>query len=445
MSHYRGIIGRPPSEPVPPLRAAPGPRRVKFIHCSDLHVDSPLDGLERYPGAPVESLRGATREALRNLVALAIEERVDFVVIAGDVFDGDWRDINTGLFFVAQMRRLDRAGIRVFVKKGNHDAASEITRTLALPGNVHVFRTDRAETVRLEPLRVALHGRSFAGRAVPEDLAAAYPDPVQGWFNLGVLHTSLSGYAAHDPYAPTTLDTLRGRGYDYWALGHVHARDVLREREPRIVYCGNPQGRHAGETGPKGCELVERVDGGLRARHVPIDVVRWQRLSLPIDGLVDATDLLRAAERVFGEAHERADGRLSAWRLQVEGTGPVHRWLAAHADLARTELRSAADAASGGLAWIEQVRLSCRAPAAPIAAGADDPLAECLRLAAELAGDPGRLRAFGDASLRDMLAKLPSVLRTGPASLGLDEPERLAGLLAEAEALLLDRLAEGAR
>jgi Icc-related predicted phosphoesterase len=419
---------------------------LKFIHCSDLHVDSPLDGLERYPGAPVDALRAATRDALENLVALAVDRRVDFVVIAGDVFDGDWRDINTGLFFVSQMRRLDRAGIPVYVKKGNHDAASEITRALTMPGNVHEFPVRHAHTFRIEGLAVALHGRSFAERAVPEDIAASYPPPVPGCLNVGVLHTSLSGYAAHDPYAPTTVDTLRGLGYDYWALGHVHAREVLRERAPRIVYCGNLQGRHAGETGPKGCELVEWVDGELRAEPVALDVVRWARLALPIDGLVHVPDFLRAAERTFREAHERADGRLCAWRLQLEGVGPLHRWLAAHADVAHTELRSIADAASGGLAWIEKVRLQCRAPAAPVAPAADDPLAECVRLAGELAEDPARLRAFGDASLREMVAKLPSALRTGPASLGLDDPATLASLLREAEALLLDRIAaEGAR
>jgi len=442
MSHHRGIIGSPV---VLPTALRPGAPRLKFIHCSDLHVDSPLDGLERYPGAPVDALRAATRDALENLVALAVSRRVDFVVIAGDVFDGDWRDINTGLFFVSQMRRLDRAGIRVYVKKGNHDAASEITRVLAMPPNVFEFPVRAAHTFRVDPLPVALHGRSFAERAVPEDLAAAYPRRVEGCLNVGVLHTSLSGYAAHDPYAPTTIDTLRGLGYDYWALGHVHAREVLREREPRIVYCGNLQGRHAGETGPKGCELVEWVDGELRAEPVALDVVRWARLVLPIDGLVDASGFLGAAERAFREAHERADGRLSAWRLQLEGVGPVHRWLAAHADVAHTELRSLADAASGGLAWIEKVKLLCRAPAASVAPSADDPLAECLRLAGELADDPARLSAFGDASLRDMVAKLPSALRSGPGSLGLDDPATLAALLREAESLLLERIAEGAR
>jgi hypothetical protein len=418
---------------------------VKFIHCSDLHVDSPLDGLERYPGAPVDALRGATREALSNLVDLAVSREVDFVVIVGDVFDGDWRDMNTGLFFNAQMRRLERAGIPVYLKKGNHDAASEITRTLVLPANVHEFPTGRAATFRIDALRVALHGRSFADRAVPEDLAAAYPEPVPGWFNVGVLHTSLAGYAAHDPYAPTSLDTLRGQGYDYWALGHVHAREVLQAHGPRIVYCGNPQGRHAGETGPKGCELVEVTGDELRAEPVELDVLRWAVIALPIDGLADIADFRRSVERPMRAAHEAAGGRLSAWRLRLEGEGPLHRWLSAEPDTARAELCSIADAVSGGRAWVEKVQMRCRAPAGALRPGPDDPLSDCLGLAAELRADPARLRAFADGSLRELSAKLPPALRGGPQSIGLDDPAALEALLGEAEALLLERLAQAAR
>jgi DNA repair exonuclease SbcCD nuclease subunit len=417
---------------------------VKFIHCSDLHIDSPLDGLERYPGAPLDALRGATREALGNLVDLAVGRRVDFVVIAGDVFDGDWRDMNTGLFFNAEMRRLERAGIPVYLQRGNHDAASEISRALALPSNVHEFPTGRAGTFRIDGLKVAVHGRSFADRAVPEDLAAGYPGPVPGWLNVGVLHTSLAGYAAHDPYAPTSLDVLRGRGYDYWALGHVHAREVLQDAHPRIVYCGNLQGRHAAETGAKGCELVE-VDGGeMRAEHVSLDVVRWSVLSLPIDGLVDVSGFRQSVEARLRDAHDAAQGRLCAWRLQLEGTGPLHRWLAARPDEVAAELRSLADAASGGRAWVEKIRLRSRLPATGgVAPGAEDPVAECLRIGAELAADPVRLGAFGDAALRDLLAKLPPSLRSGPRSVGLDDPAALGALLSEAQALLAERLGAG--
>jgi len=418
---------------------------VKFIHCSDLHLDSPLDGLERYPGAPADALRGATREALSNLVDLAVQREVDFVVIAGDVFDGEWRDMNTGLFFNAQMRRLERAGVPVYLKRGNHDARSEVGRVLPLPSNVHVFPVGRVHTFRIEALRVALHGRSFAGHAVPEDYAAGYPDALPGWFNVGVLHTSLAGYGAHDTYAPTSLDVLRGRGYDYWALGHVHVREVLQERAPRIVYSGNLQGRHANEAGSKGCELIEADGDEIRAVHVPLDVVRWSVVALPIDGLADEDAFRRLADARMRERHAQDDDRLGAWRVVVEGTGELHRWLSARPDEVAAELRSLADAASGGRAWVERIRLRTALPARARRLAADDPLAECVALVDGLLADPAALRGFADDALRDLVAKLPPALRSGPRAAGLEDADALGALLREAESMLLHRLGTEAR
>ena len=159
-----------------------------FIHASDIHLDSPHKGLSRYEGAPAERIRSATREALKNLVQTAIDENAAFVIIAGDVFDGDWKDYNTGLFFAGQMSRLRESGIKVFLLSGNHDAASKITRTLKMPDNVHHFSTKRPETVTLEALGVALHGQGFSRPDVTENLAAKYPLAVHGLYNIGVLH-----------------------------------------------------------------------------------------------------------------------------------------------------------------------------------------------------------------------------------------------------------------
>jgi len=194
---------------------------VKFLHAADIHLDSPLRGLERYEGAPVGEIRGATRRAFERLVDLAIEEEVAFVLLAGDLYDGDWKDYNTGLFFVSQMNRLREADIRAFVIAGNHDAASQITRVLRPPDNVKVFSTKRPETAVLEDLGVALHGQGFASVAVTEDLSAGYPAAVPHLFNIGLLHTSLDGREGHAAYAPCSVDGLRSRGYQFWALGHV--------------------------------------------------------------------------------------------------------------------------------------------------------------------------------------------------------------------------------
>ena len=171
---------------------------MRFLHAADLHLDSPLRGLDRYPGAPVERLRNATRAALEKLVDKALGEKVDFVLFAGDIYDRDWQDFHTGLYFREQMVRLGRAGIRVFIVQGNHDAQGVISRQLPLPDNVTVFSSRSAQTVRLDELGVAIHGRSFPERAVDEDLVPAYPAPVPGCFNIGLLHTSLNGRGGHD-------------------------------------------------------------------------------------------------------------------------------------------------------------------------------------------------------------------------------------------------------
>src|SRR3974390_1395346 len=135
---------------------------ITFLHAADIHLDSPLNGLERYENAPVDRIRGATRRAFTRLIDLAIDKRVDFVLLAGDLYDGDWRDYNTGLFLARELRRLRDCHIPVFLIAGNHDAANKMTRSLRLPDNVRFFSQDRPETVALDALDVAIHGQSFA-------------------------------------------------------------------------------------------------------------------------------------------------------------------------------------------------------------------------------------------------------------------------------------------
>lgn len=151
-----------------------GKSGFRFLHAADIHLDSPLTGLSRYEGLPAERLRRATRDAFDNLIDAAITEAVDFVIIAGDLFDGDWRDMSTGLYFARAMGRLNDHGIRVVVLKGNHDAESLVTKSLPWPPNVTVFGSREPQTIDLAELGVALHGQSFATGAVVEDLSAGY-------------------------------------------------------------------------------------------------------------------------------------------------------------------------------------------------------------------------------------------------------------------------------
>jgi DNA repair exonuclease SbcCD nuclease subunit len=166
----------------------------RFLHAADIHLDSPMRGLEADPDAPVRLLREASRAAFRNLINAAIEENVAFVLIAGDLDDGDWR---TGLFFTEQVAKLSDSGIPLVMVAGNHDAASAITRYLRLPELGTMLPHDRCGQVVFEELGVAIHGQSFATRSVSEDLSRNYPDPVPGLFNIGLLHTALTGRPGH--------------------------------------------------------------------------------------------------------------------------------------------------------------------------------------------------------------------------------------------------------
>ncbi len=416
---------------------------MRFLHCADIHLDSPLRGLERYEGAPVEEVRAAPRRAFENLVDTAIGERVDFVVIAGDLYDGDWPDFNTGLYFAGQMARLGESGIPVFVLRGNHDAVSRISKSLRLPGNVHLFDAGKAHTILDEQLGIAVHGQSFATAAVTEDLAASYPNVIAGLFNIGVLHTALTGRAGHEPYAPTSLDVLRSKGYRYWALGHVHAREIVAT-EPWIVFPGNLQGRHIREQGRKGAELVTVEDDRVSTQPLALDVLRWTALDLDIASVPDEDALFDLAAARLRAALQEADGRALAVRVRIGGSGALHKALVTRADDIQAELRRCALELSGGRIWLEKIIVAAR-PVIDLErlARGDDPIAYLLQDFARLRADPSALAGLGQDVLGELTAKLPSELVVGADGLHWDAAQTLRELLAEAEGELLARLVEG--
>ena len=417
---------------------------MRFIHAADLHIDSPLRGLSRYDGAPVDRLRNATRRALVQLVDLALDEQVNFVLLAGDLYDCDWSDFHTGLFFREQMVRLARANIRVFIVQGNHDAQGVISRQLPLPENVTTFSSKKSETVRLDDLAVAIHGRSFPDREVPDDLVPLYPEPVNGLFNIGVLHTSLTGAAGHDTYAPTSLAVLTAKGYDYWALGHVHARQVVYEKAPRIVFPGNLQGRHANETGPKGCELVTVNAGTVEASFIELDVVRWHQVTVQLDGVDDVAQAAEQARKALAAAIAGATALLHAVRVNLIGRTHLDQLEAKQPGTLAAAVQAAAQDIGDCEVWIEQVRLAISSPIDRAQAmEGQDAIAELVRLVDELAADDAMLADWSKHALGDVLAKLPAEVQADAESDSLprlDDPAALRSLLADAEATLLARL-----
>jgi len=286
----------------------------RFLHAADIHLDSPLRGLSRYEGMPEDDIRGATRAAFDNLVQRAIDEAIDFVLIAGDLFDGDWKDMGTGLYFARAMGRLNQADIPVFLLSGNHDAESVLTRSIPWPPNVRLFGSKRPETYTLPDLAVAVHGQSFATPAVTDNLVLAYPDATNHHFNIGMLHTALAGRQGHAAYAPCSLDDLKSKHYDYWALGHVHEHEIVCE-DPYVVFPGNTQGRTIRETGPKGAVLVTVEDAQVvTIERVEVDVLRWACVE------VDCTDAPADAVSSLMRA-----SLLSAWQGNAAGLPLVAR------------------------------------------------------------------------------------------------------------------------
>lgn len=418
---------------------------MKFVHAADLHIDSPMRGLDRYEGAPALRLRGATRRALENLVSLCIEEGASFLLLAGDVFDGSWKDFSTGLFFVEQMTRLRQSNIPVVIVRGNHDAASAISKNLPLPSNVHELSSKKAETFELVDAGVCVHGQSFPQRATTDDLAARYPDAVSGAFNIGMLHTCLDGREGHESYAPTSLDTMRGKGYDYWALGHVHAREVLSQ-QPWIVFPGNLQGRHARETGEKGASLVTVEDGvvtGVEARA--LDVVRWEQV---VVDATEATDALEVVDRARDALERCAEGcmdRLLAARVAICGTSRANSSIRRDVSHFVAQLRAAALDGLGDAVWIEKVLIESRSTI-DLARVREEvgAVGHLARRFHAIKGDPDELASLA-ACFADLEKKLPAELREGVSAVSLTDLESMRRLVEDVEQSLLPRLLEGDR
>ena len=421
----------------------------KFLHAADIHLDSPLRGLDRYEGCPVDEIRGATRAALQRLVDLAVAEQVSFVLIAGDVYDGDWPDHGTGLFFSKRMGELKDAGIPVYLISGNHDARSKMTRELRLPEGVHLLGSDKPVTLHLPDLDVAIHGQSFATEKVTDDLAATYPAPVLGCFNIGLLHTSADGREGHDRYAPCSVETLRAKGYDYWALGHVHTREEVDVRDVPIIFPGNVQGRHIREPGAKGCVVVT-VDGHQTTRTFhPLDVVRWATC------MVDATTLTSAdgVSTHFGVQIPawlaEIDDRKLAVRVEVVGATPAHAEIhAAAADLI-AQIQDEANRLGSGRVWVEKVRFKTRpvSSARPVdEALFDGPLGEIDHLLADLRADPAELARFATKELAVLQKKLDRDFGAKDR-LDFDSPATLLEILGHVRPLLdaKFKMAKGAK
>lgn len=404
----------------------------RFIHAADIHLDSPLLSLDEYPGAPLEEIRLATRRALARLVDVAIENGAAFVVIAGDLFDGEWRDCNTGLYFVSQMKRLRAAAIPVYISLGNHDAANRMSQSLPWGDKVHFFDHRKPECVEAAGGEATLYSQSFRSRHITEDLTGAFPKGSAGTFNIGVLHTSATGSAQHPLYAPCSIEGLLSHQYQYWALGHIHTRSELA-RDPWIVFSGNIQGRGVRECGPRGCYLVDVNNSGVASLSFePLDVVRWEVLRLSASDETTGDDLEEMAQRAIGRAAAVAGDRTLALRFEIEGHGGAWNRVAADVTGWRARLRALAGDAFVPV-HVEKLELIPQPPAPATDAG---PAGELRALVNRFLDDPALLEELRQ-TFGELKTRLETAVRVGEECADPQDPDLLRRALCSIEPLLM--------
>ncbi|SPH20391.1 putative metallophosphoesterase YhaO [Ascidiaceihabitans donghaensis] len=390
---------------------------IKILHTADVHLDSPLKSLALRNPELRQLVEGATRTAFSRIVDVAVTERVAALLIAGDLFDGKQRSARTAAFLVGQLDRLRTAGIAVFYIKGNHDAENPITGGLDLPDNVHVFDARGGKVPLGDDIWV--HGVSFADRHAPDSLLPKFPEPVPQAVNIALMHTSLAGVAGHDVYAPCALGDLLAMNFDYWALGHVHKRQVHAEA-PWVVMPGMPQGRDIGEAGPKSASLLTIQDGAIRVDAVRTSEVEFAQSAVDVSDC-ETEDALRTTLRMHLQTiAQNCESPACVVRLALTGTTALHWQILRDQDVWRAQIDDMAR--DTDVLWIDKVVFDIAAPAIALsdghqsAANATVELGETMDTVQAEQGFIHAARGEIDAILGDMPASVRARLLPDEAS-----------------------------
>ena len=376
---------------------------VRFVHAADLHLDSPFVGMKSAaPQSVADALYDATFQAYENIISLCVSERVDALLVAGDVYDSADRSLRAQRKFIDGLQRLHDQGIRSFVCHGNHDPLDGWEARLDYPPTCVRFGAafESAPIFPDDPTRAVVHGISYPTRDVYENLVhrLGIVDPTP--FSIGLLHANVGNNTEHAAYAPCSLADLEQSGIDYWALGHVHTREVLSAESPTVVYPGNPQGRHSNESGPRGVYIVE-VDDGRNARleFRAMDTIRWEQRELDVSRMEADQELLDELHEAMRQMLDAADDRPIIARLALTGRGVLHSSLRKPGftvEHLREEINSEWAGASP-FAWCERIEDRTASPfdRAERVEGLDF-MAEVLKTADRAKDDPeqlARLRA----------------------------------------------------
>ncbi|MDX8449919.1 metallophosphoesterase family protein [Mesorhizobium captivum] len=377
----------------------------RFVHTADIHLDSPLRSLALRNPELAELVGDASRQAFISIVDLCLAERVDALVIAGDLYDGDQTSMKTARFLASQMTRLHQAGIRVYMIRGNHDAISRISKQLALPDTVTIFGGRAQYVVQSGAgLEVAFHGLSFANPKAPENLLPKYAGPQEGAANIGIMHTSLAGSPGHDVYAPCSVADLQGHGFDYWALGHIHIRQVYPGAST-LVMPGIPQGRDINEAGEKSATLVTlRDDRSVEIEERLTSVAQFERVSIDLTGALEWNEAIARIRLGLEQSRAAARSRYLVARLSLTGTSALSWTMIRDRDLAVAEAEQAAEQV--GNTWVEKVELDLSAPGIGNSENVADPTLELAQSMRENAGSEA-FRSDARQFVLKTLADLP--------------------------------------
>ncbi|MEJ6951803.1 metallophosphoesterase family protein [Natronospora cellulosivora (SeqCode)] len=265
-------------------------QKIKFLHTADLHLGSTMNFGGKYHDVVADVFDNAIYNSLINMVDLAIEENVNFILISGDLYDQECRSVNANVFFNKQCQRLANHGISIYMIAGNHDPLNKYKQLFDLPENVFLFDCDNPDLKEVYlngELIAAISGCSYSNRAESRKMYQNYQTKPGVW-NIALLHTQLE--ANNNNYVPVNLQELLAmEELNYWALGHIHKNSILHNSiNQAVVYPGIPQGRDMGEQGIKGFYMVELIpDMQAVIKFIPSSSIVYQQIEIPIDSIRD--------------------------------------------------------------------------------------------------------------------------------------------------------------
>lgn len=337
--------------------------KVKFIHTADLHLDTPFKGLTNWNSELAERLKEATFKAFRNIVDLCLQEEVDFLIISGDIFESENKSLAAQLRFVNELERLSVNGIPTYFVCGNHDPLNSWIETLKFPENVHRFGSSKVDQYTFERgnTRIAdIYGISYRNKVVDQNIALKFNlTKNTAPFSIAVLHGTVGIPGPHENYAPFKKEDVMNKNFHYWALGHIHKRQIVNNSDPAIVYPGNPQGRDFGETGSKGCYLVElSSDNNIQLKFIPAQLIRFDEVEVDLTGEDNISKIEDRIEEAKNNIRDFDENDNYILRIILKGRTHLHHYLTKPGETEQlTRLFNEGQLAQNNFTWIDRIEL----------------------------------------------------------------------------------------